>query len=262
MGIGHKPIEFTQPDSFEFSKEGKVKAKKVIARYPAGREQSAVMPLLMLAQQQHDGWLPQVAIDYVAAILGMAPMKVKEVATFYSMYNLQPIGKHHIQVCGTTPCALRGAGAIIDACQASLGIGLGETTPDGAFTLSEVECLGACVNAPVMEVTTPQHDGYYEDLTPHLSQQLIEQMAKGELPEFGSLSGRSSSEPETGATSLILDPTVKAKVVKKAPAKKVPAKKAPVKKAPAKKTSVKKTATKKAPAKKTTSKKPTPKKSK
>lgn len=211
MAIDLKPVEFTQPDSFEFSAENKAKAKKIIARYPAGREQSAVMPLLMLAQQQNDGWLPQAAIDYVAAILGMAPMKVKEVASFYTMYNMQPVGHFHIQVCGTTPCMLRGSEAVLEACEAHLGIRKGETTADGKFTLTEVECLGACVNAPIVEVTTPQEDGYYEDLTPHLAQELIQKMTRGELPEFGSQTGREGSCPETGATTLILNPNVTAK---------------------------------------------------
>lgn len=219
MGIDLKPVEFEQPKSFEFSKKNKEKAKKIIARYPAGREQSAVMPLLTLAQQQNDGWLPQAAIDYVAAILGVAPMKVKEVATFYSMYNLQPIGQYHIQVCGTTPCALRGAKSVLEACESRLGLSKGETSADGKFTLTEVECLGACVNAPVMEVTTPHEDGYYEDLTPHLAQRLIDEMMLGKLPEYGSQSGRNASEPETGATVLLEEVTKpkakKAKAVSK-----------------------------------------------
>ncbi len=229
MAIGIKPIEFTQPDSFLFTAKNKEKARKVISRYPAGREQSAVMPLLTLAQQQHDGWLPQAAMDYVASVLGMAPMKVKEVATFYSMYNLQPIGQYHVQVCGTTPCALRGAEAIITALESQLGIKVGETTPDGKFTLAEVECLGACVNAPMMEVTTPKKDGYYEDLTPHLAQTLVKQMIDGKLPAFGSQTGRVSSEPETGATTLLL----KAEKPTKTPAKKAVAKKTAPKKKPA-----------------------------
>jgi NADH-quinone oxidoreductase E subunit len=256
MGIDLKPVEFTQPESFEFIQVNKAKARKIIARYPAGREQSAVMPLLMLAQQQNDGWLPQAAIDYVASILGMAPIKVKEVASFYTMYNLQPVGQYHIQVCGTTPCMLRGSQAIVDACKAKLGIDIGETTPDGKFTLTEVECLGACVNAPVMEVTTPEKDGYFEDLTPHLAQELIDLMAGDAMPDFGSQTGRAASSPETGSTTLILDPVktvqeVKKKAApkKKAPAKKPAAKKAPAKKAPAKKTTAVKTKSK--PTKKT-----------
>lgn len=250
MGIGLKRVEFTQPDVFEFSAESKERAKKVIARYPAGREQSAVMPLLMIAQQQHEGWLPQAAIEYIASVLGMPPIKVKEVASFYTMYNLQPVGQFHIQVCGTTPCGLRGAEAIIEACKSQLGIGLGETTEDGKFTLSEVECLGACVNAPVMEVTTARDDGYYEDLTPHLAQELIDKMASGSLPAYGSVIGREGACPETGATTLILDSgkAKKTAAKKAAPTKKITPKKTESKKAvPAKKA--------KAAAKKTSAKK-------
>ncbi len=192
-----------QPESFEFTKENFEAAKKVIAKYPAGRQQSAVMPLLELAQQQHQGWLPRAAMDYVASILGMPPMKVYEVATFYTMYNLSPVGKHHLQVCTTTPCWLRGSDEILAACEAKLGVKAGETTPDGLFTLHEVECLGACVNAPMMQVTSsPYRDGFYEDLTPHLTQQLIDLLAAGQKPEFGSLAGRKSSEPATGVTTL------------------------------------------------------------
>ncbi len=204
MAHGVQVIEFIQPDNFTFTAKNKERARKIISRYPAGREQSAVMPLLTLAQQQHDGWVPQAAIEYIASVLGMPPMKVKEVATFYSMYNLAPIGYYHVQVCGTTPCALRGAEAIITAIEMQLGIKVGQTTADGKFTLSEVECLGACVNAPMLEVTTPKKDGYYEDLTPHLAQTLIAEMMEGKLPEFGSQTGRMGSAPETGATTLLV----------------------------------------------------------
>lgn len=216
MGIGLKPVEFEQPASFEFTAENFAKVKQIIARYPAGRERAALLPVLTVAQQQHDGWLPKAAINHVASILGVAPMKVYEVASFYSMYNLQPIGKYHIQVCGTTPCMLRGAEEVMHACESKLGIGKGETTPDGQFTLSEVECLGACVNAPMIQVTTPEKDGYYEDLTPHTVQQLIDVMAGDMMPDFGSMAGRTSSEPATGLTTLIgnkkTKPKLKAKI--------------------------------------------------
>ncbi len=137
-------------------------AKTIIARYPAGRQQSAVMPLLALAQRQNGGWLPKAAMDYVAGMLGMAPVRVYEVASFYTMYNLDPVGKNVIEVCTTTPCWLRGSDAIVEACEKHLGIGLGETTADGQFTLREAECLGACVNAPMCSIG----EHYYEDLTP------------------------------------------------------------------------------------------------
>jgi NADH-quinone oxidoreductase E subunit len=200
---GHK-VAVVQPDKFEFTAENFKRAEEVIARYPAGRQRSAVMPLLEIAQEQHDGWLPRAAMDYVAAVLGLAPMKVYEVASFYTMYNLQPVGKHHLQVCTTTPCWLRGSDDIMKTCETKLGVKSGETTADGLFTLQEVECLGACVNAPMMQVTsaTPYRDGFYEDLTPHLVDGLIDALAANQTPEFGSLSGRKSSEPATGATTL------------------------------------------------------------
>lgn len=194
----------TQPTKFEFTKENFAKAQEIIARYPAGRQRSAVMPLLTLAQFQHDGWVPKAAIEYIAAILGLPAIKVHEVASFYTMYNLAPIGKHHLQVCTTTPCWLRGSDDIMKACESKLGVKAGHTTPDGLFTLVEAECLGACVNAPMMQVTSvnPERDGYYEDLTPHLAMNLIDQLAADMAPDFGSLSGRHSSEPSTGATTL------------------------------------------------------------
>lgn len=200
--IHHHAVE--QPKSFQFTPENFAKAKEIIARYPAGRQRSAVMPLLTLAQFQHDGWVPQAAIEYIASILGLAPIKVHEVASFYTMYNLAPVGKHHLQVCTTTPCWLRGSDEIVKACESKLGVKAGETTPDGLFTLVEAECLGACVNAPMLQVTSvnPERDGYYEDLTPHLAMSLIDALAADMAPEFGSLSGRKSSEPATGATTL------------------------------------------------------------
>ncbi len=187
---------------FAFTEENFAQAEAVIARYPAGRQQSAVMPLLALAQRQCGGWLPKAAMDYVAEILGMAPVRVYEVATFYTMYNLEPVGEHVIQVCTTTPCWLRGSDAIVDACQHRLGIGLGETTQDGKFTLREVECLGACVNAPMCQIANEAGDHYYEDLTPKAMETLINRLALGERPQPGPQSGRRSSEPEGGLTTL------------------------------------------------------------
>lgn len=203
MGAAAKSLPFTQPERFEFTSENYATAETVIARYPAGRQQSAVMPLLMLAQKQHHNWLPRAAMDYIASILGMPPMKVYEVASFYTMYNLAPVGKYHLQVCGTTPCWLRGADEIISACESKLGVYCGETTPDGLFTLTEVECLGACVNAPMMQVTSDEIDGFYEDLTPHTAQSIIDLLAADQVPEFGPQSDRHTSEPATGLTTLL-----------------------------------------------------------
>ena len=182
--------EQTGPSVFAFTTEHFREAQKIIARYPEGRQQSALMPLLTLAQKQH-GWLPKAAMDYIAMLLSMAPVRVYEVATFYTMYNLEPVGRHVIEVCTTTPCWLRGSDAIVAACEKHLGITCGETTADGSFTLREVECLGACVNAPMCQV----EETYYEDLTPESMVKLIETFERGEQPQPGPQNGRRSSEP-------------------------------------------------------------------
>jgi NADH-quinone oxidoreductase E subunit len=187
-----------QPASFAFTPENVEKARAIVAKYPAGRQASAVMPLLDLAQRQHGGWLPIKAIEHVADFLSLPHIRALEVATFYTMYNLAPVGRRLVQVCTTTPCWLRGSDAIVAACERKLGIGLGETTPDGAFTLVEVECLGACVNAPMMQVD----DDYYEDLTPETAGRVLDALARGDMPKPGPQSGRRSSEPDGGPTSL------------------------------------------------------------
>lgn len=192
-------------ERFEFSAENMKKAKAFIARYPEGRQRSAVMPLLDLAQRQNGGWLPDGAVDTIAEILGMAPIRVLEVVTFYSMYKQQPVGKHQINVCTTTPCWLRGSDEIVGACKKALGIEVGETTPDGEFTLAEVECAGACVNAPVVEIG----DEYYEDLDAESMTRIIEALKRGEKPASGSQTGRQTSAPEGGPQVLTGDVTVK-----------------------------------------------------
>ncbi|MBM3534358.1 MAG: NADH-quinone oxidoreductase subunit NuoE [Alphaproteobacteria bacterium] len=188
-----------QPASFEFTPENLERAKKIIAKYPTGKQQSAVMPLLDLAQRQHDNWLPIAAMEYVARLLDMAPIRVREVATFYTMYNHAPIGRHHVQICTTTPCWLRGSDTVVDACEKRLGIKLGETTADRQFTLAEAECLGACVNAPMMQVG----DDYYEDLTPETTVNVLDALARGEKPKPGNQSKRLTSSPEGGFTTLL-----------------------------------------------------------
>jgi NADH-quinone oxidoreductase subunit E len=145
---------------FIFNKESLKKAKEIIAKYPKGRQKSAMLPLLDLAQRQNDGWLSTAAIEYVANYISEPFMRAYEVATFYTMYNLKPVGKYHIQVCGTTPCWLRGATDIMSTCEKHAKTKCGETSKDGMFTISEVECLGACVNAPMVQI----NDDYYEDL--------------------------------------------------------------------------------------------------
>lgn len=191
--------EIQQPEDFAFDAAYGAKAKIIIARYPEGRQASAVMPLLDLAQRQSGGWLPKAAMDHVAEVLEMAPIRVYEVATFYTMYQLAPVGEHVVQVCTTTPCALRGCAAVVDACRDELGVEFGETTDDGKFTLFEVECLGACVNAPMMQIG----DDYYEDLDADSTRALLKAMRNGETPKPGPQAGRHSSEPAGELTSLI-----------------------------------------------------------
>jgi NADH-quinone oxidoreductase subunit E len=187
-----------QPASFAFTPENLAAAKKLMAKYPEGRQGSAVIAVLDLAQRQHDGWLPRAAMDHVAELLDMAPIRVYEVATFYTMFNLQPVGRHHIQVCRTTPCWLRGADDLTKACQRKLGIGLKERTADGKFSLMEVECLGGCVNAPVVQI----NDDFYEDLDPAKLEALLDRLARGEKPPIGSQTGRQYSAPVGGSTTL------------------------------------------------------------
>ena len=187
-----------QPATFAFDAANLERARTIIARYPAGRQASAVLPLLDIAQRQSGNWLPRAAMDYVAGMLDMAPIRVYEVATFYSMFNLQPVGAWFFQVCTTTPCWLRGSDKVVEACQRKLGIGIGETTPDGKFTLKEVECLGACVNAPIIQV----NDDFYEDLDGPSTEKLIDELAAGRVPPRGSAIGRQKSAPEGGPQVL------------------------------------------------------------
>src|SRR3984957_3147637 len=195
-GVSGPPFE--QPASFEFTPANLEKAKYHIAKYPAGRQASAVLPLLDLAQRQHDNWLPRAAMDKVAEILDMAPIRVYEVATFYTMFNLRPVGRWFLQACTTSPCWLRGADDIVAACKQKLGIGVGESTADGRFTLVEVECLGACVNAPILQV----NDDFYEDLDAASTGQLLDSLAAGTQPPKGSVIGRQGSMPGGGKTTL------------------------------------------------------------
>ncbi len=187
-----------EPANFAFTPEFMDRAQRIIAKYPEGRQASAVMPLLDLAQRQNAGWLPRVAMDYVADLLKMPRIRVYEVATFYTMYNLNPVGRHIVQVCTTTPCWLRGSDDVVKTCETKLGIGLGETTDDGQFTLREVECLGACVNAPIVQIG----DDFFEDVGAEQMDQIIEALKRGETPKAGSQIGRRSSEPVGGLTTL------------------------------------------------------------
>ena len=193
-----QPDKPTQPDDFAFATEYSEAVKMAIAKYPKGWQESAVMPLLDLAQRQHDGWLPRAAMDTVAQMLGMPPIRVYEVASFYTMYNLKPVGKNHVQVCTNLPCWLRGSDAVVGACKKSLGVDFGETPEDRMFTLTEVECLGACVNAPMMQIV----DDYYEDLDSDRTEAILEKLKVGEIPKPGSQTGRHTSEPAGGLTTL------------------------------------------------------------
>ncbi|MCW5680253.1 MAG: NADH-quinone oxidoreductase subunit NuoE [Xanthobacteraceae bacterium] len=186
-----------QPKTFSFNKKNEEWAKKQIAKYPEGRQASAVIPLLWQAQKQAGGWLPEVAIRYVADMLGMAHIRVLEVATFYTMFNLEPVGKYFIQVCGTTPCALRGAEGLIKVCKKRIGEQR-EVSKDGNFSWLEVECLGACVNAPMVQI----NDDYYEDLTPELLEKLMDDLAAGKKVKVGPQTERQYSAPSGGLTTL------------------------------------------------------------
>lgn len=188
-----------QSGGFSFSPENDSRAKAIVARYPEGRQASATIALLDLAQRQNGGWLSGAAIEYVADYLDVAPIRVHEVATFYSMFNLKPIGKYFIQVCRTTPCWLCGSDDLTKLCRDKLGIGKGETTEDGLFTLVEVECLGACANAPMVQI----NDDYYEDLTAERLSEILDALKAGREVEIGSQTGRQSSAPEGGPQTLL-----------------------------------------------------------
>jgi NADH-quinone oxidoreductase subunit E len=191
-----------QPETFEFTPENLERARAHIAKYPPGRQASAVLPLLDLAQRQMGGWLPRAAMDYVAGVLDMAPIRVYEVATFYTMLNLRPVGRYLLQACTTTPCWLRGSDAVVAACEKKLGIGIGDSTEDGLFSLIEVECLGACVNAPILQV----NDDFYEDLDGPATEALIDALRAGSPPPPGSVIGRHGSAPIGGKTTLTETP--------------------------------------------------------
>lgn len=186
-----------QPTSFAFTAENETWIVEQIAKYPDGRQASAVIALLTKAQEQAGGWLPLKAIEAVAARLEMPKIRVMEVATFYSMFNLSPVGKHFIQLCGTTPCALRGAERLKQMLRAKVGEP-GEVSADGLFSWHEVECLGACCNAPMAQI----NNDYYEDLTPENMESLLDDLAAGKPVKIGSQTGRTSSEPEGEITSL------------------------------------------------------------
>jgi NADH-quinone oxidoreductase subunit E len=191
-----------QPPSFAFTPENLAWAKAQMAKYPEGRQQSAVIPVLWRAQEQSGGWLPQKAIEATAELLGMARIRVLEVATFYTMFNLAPVGRFHVQLCGTTPCMLRGAEDLKKVCHRMIGHET-DVSADGTFSWVEVECLGACVNAPMVQINVD----YYEDLTPESFTRILNEFAAGRTPKPGPQIDRQQSAPVGGPTTLT-DPSI------------------------------------------------------
>ena len=186
-----------QPDDFAFTKENISWAKEQIAKYPKGRQASAIIPLLWQAQKQSGGWLPEPAIRYVAEFRDMPHMRAMEVATFYTMFNLEPVGEHFVQLCGTTPCWLRGADNLKDVCRKVIGE-QNTVTEDGKLSWLEVECLGACVNAPMVQI----NDDFYEDLTAEWFEKILLDLKRGDTVIPGPQTSRQASEPEGGRTVL------------------------------------------------------------
>ena len=188
-----------QPESFEFSSSSLEAAKAIIEKYPKEKQQSAVMALLYIAQKQNNNWIPLAAMKYIGKFLEMPYIKVYEVATFYTMYNLAPVGKHFIQVCTTTPCMIRGAYKLVEACKEKISEKQNELSKDQSCSWMEVECLGACVNAPMMQI----NDHYYEDLNKEKTLEIFDTILKGEKPKPGSYRGRVNNEPENNRKTLM-----------------------------------------------------------
>ena len=193
-----KKISKDQPDNFEFTEKNIEISKKIINNYPEGKQNSAVMALLYLVQRQNENWIPLVAMKHIAKILSMPYIKVYEVATFYSMYNLAPVGKYFYQICTTTPCMLRGSNKLVEACKEKISENQSEVSKDGNCSWVEVECLGACVNAPMAQI----NDDYFEDLNKEKLIEIIEQTKNNINPKAGSYKGRLNSAPENNRSSL------------------------------------------------------------
>ena len=194
-----KKISKDQPDKFEFDQQSLEAAKKILSNYPKGKEKSAVMALLYIAQRQNNNWIPLSAIKYIAKFLNMPYIKVYEVATFYSMYNLSPVGNFHVQICTTTPCMIRGAYKIVDVCKKKISEKENALSENGNCSWTEVECLGACINAPMMQI----NNDYYEDLDIRQSEKIIDEVLLGKKPKPGSYRGRINSEPENNRKTLL-----------------------------------------------------------
>ena len=193
-----KKISKEQPDTFGFSDENLLEEKKIIKKYPEGKQQSAVMALLYLVQKQNNNWVPLAAMKYIAKILEMPYIKVYEVATFYSMYNLSPVGNYFIQICTTTPCMISGAYKLVEACKEKISNNERELSKNKSCSWMEVECLGACVNGPMMQI----NNDYFEDLNKEKTIKIIDQILKGEKPKPGSYRGRENSAPENNRKTL------------------------------------------------------------
>ena len=194
-----KKVSKEQPKNFEFNSENISIAKKIISKYPEGKSKSAVMALLYLAQRQNNNWIPLVAMKYVAKFLKIPYIKVYEIATFYSMYNLSPVGKYFIQICTTTPCMIRDAYELVKVCKEKISKNENDLSKDNLCSWTEVECLGACVNAPMIQI----NDDYYEDLDKDNFEKIIDQILNKKKPQPGSYRGRKNSEPENGRKTLI-----------------------------------------------------------
>ena len=194
-----KKISKDQPDKFEFDQQSLEAAKKILSNYPKGKEKSAVMALLYIAQRQNNNWIPLSAVKYIAKFLNMPYIKVYEVATFYSMYNLSPVGNFHVQICTTTPCMIRGAYKIVDVCKKKISEKENVLSENGNCSWTEVECLGACISAPMMQI----NNDYYEDLDIKQSEKIIDEVLMGKKPKPGSYRGRINSEPENNRKTLL-----------------------------------------------------------
>ena len=188
-----------QPNNFEFNDNSLKAANRILKNYPKGKQQSAVMALLYIAQKQNDNWIPLAAMKYIAKFLDMPYIKVYEVATFYTMYNLSPVGKYFVQVCTTTPCMIRGANKLVEACKEKISDKENVLSNDKSCSWMEVECLGACVNAPMMQI----NDNYYEDLDKEKTIEIFDKILKGETPKPGSYRGRLNTEPENNRKTLM-----------------------------------------------------------
>ena len=194
-----KKISKNQPENFQFNEENLLRAKEIMQQYPKGKQQSAVMGLLYLAQKQNDNWIPLAGLKYIAKILDMPYIKVYEVATFYSMYNLTPVGNYFIQVCTTTPCMIRGAYKLVEACKEKISEKENQLSANKKCSWTEVECLGACVNAPMIQI----NNDYFEDLDKEKTLKILDQILKEEVLKPGSYRGRKNSEPEDNRKTLL-----------------------------------------------------------